>query len=497
MLYDYPVFRKDFRRLLRFMVAALLLQGVLLVLAKSGPLSRAIPLTRDAWFWFPRLQVVVSMLIALVASAHLLAEERENGTDRFLSGLAVSRKRMFQEKIAAGLSIVLLTLLVQFAWGLLIGLAAGVDLWFPRDITQIVVTMTTTSVLAYVIGLPLSMYFRRSIYVILTGMIPSLAVTWMIQVPWSRQAPETAYFLFTLVALGIPIAAPVLGGTFVGRRFPRISGRHGPTLALLAKQTREKAVIYLVLAPVIVFAFLAKEAFFILAGLAFLLFAVVFGVATYTREEKTAGSSVLYHHPASRSRVFWTKFLHGLLPLLIPLLMLAALGIALREWGLIPHSGEYYVAQVGSFVLWVVIAYCCGALFTHACASPIYGTLGGIVGLILAAVLFVYIRILPGTRALEIIQFGAQYVPSTGLFPAGDFPSLSVFLLPLFLVAAGLALSAWRASTDRMLQSGSSFFRFTSVLRLFLFTFAVVIVLTRVGWRDLFYLITHIDLGTG
>jgi hypothetical protein len=61
----------------------------------------------------------------------------------------------------------------------------------------------------------------------------------------------------------------------------------------------------------------------------------------------------------------------------------------------------------------------------------------------------------------------------------------------------GLVLAAWVAARDRTVVAERPFYRQVYMVRLLLFVMAVTLILTRVGWLDLFYLITSIDLGIG
>jgi len=211
---------------------------------------------------------------------------------------------------------------------------------------------------------------------------------------------------------------------------------------------------------------------------------------------------MIYHHPISRSELYWIKFLTGFVIACIPALTIAvSLGphilngiieSAPREMRSISgQSLSLFIQQGGAiFTLLFMLGllpFFCAALITHSIQNPIYAFLESIPALAGVLCVFAYLQFLM-YNLLHVIRW---YDPRPFILP------LPVFSWSLFLLLVGLALAGWRAATDRRLLTGTILARQISVARLFFFTLATVTILVKTGWKDLLYLVTNVNLGIG
>src|SRR5690606_16589914 len=114
----YPLYKKDFMILLKMTLAALALQIVLMYiipeLNKAGQEFWRPYILRQLTVFIPKLQIAINVLIALTASVYWLAEERAGQHILFLKRLSASRHRIWGEKLFAGVSIITLSILIQY-----------------------------------------------------------------------------------------------------------------------------------------------------------------------------------------------------------------------------------------------------------------------------------------------------------------------------------------------------------------------------------------------
>ncbi|HQO36069.1 MAG TPA: hypothetical protein PLG59_15505, partial [bacterium] len=182
----YPVYRKDLRVLSKQAVAALLLQPVLLILISILLKARHI-LDYSAIFrhalsasfvrdFFPKIQIAITALIALAAAAQWSAEERTGQHDRFLRRLAVSRTRVWGEKAAAGLTIVLGVIVIQYLCQS-IALMFGYEIWYLDDPVGLYISVI--GITSYLVGLLLSCLFKQTLHVVLVGLVIEFSGLWL------------------------------------------------------------------------------------------------------------------------------------------------------------------------------------------------------------------------------------------------------------------------------------------------------------------------------
>ncbi|MEW6235919.1 MAG: hypothetical protein AB1656_11070 [Candidatus Omnitrophota bacterium] len=529
---SYAIFRKDFHLLAVMMLGALGMQAAILifvpVMNSLTHLPHGMGLYSDfaVYNWFPKVQVIVGILFALVAAAFWSCEERAGQHDWFLRRLPVSRRRVWGEKTAAGLSVVGLALIINVLW-FYVFLLLGVRIWSTEDhiFAYLLVYMT----IAYFIGLPLSRILSQSIGVILSGMAIMCVVMiigggsqWIddiIKNPYASYQYASHYFSQFLSILTI-----VLGiGWLIAIRYRKINQNIPPRRFwfLVRKQAKET-----ILFSVLILAYLAL---FVMASIAFwqdkqpeflpiaffigLLLSAGLGVNLYSAKEKEGTGCVLYHHPISRSEIYWVKYLYGLaLASVIAILITAAYYLSFLsgnssihlpdtyrfenaggKWGFISYIINYGPARwrlIPYFFLFGLIPYHCGILTVHAVRNSIYAFFETI--LAIAGVLFVcsYLQFFKIIAALFAFQ-------RTSDFSYHLLSSISFFPWILFLMLAALALAGCMAANDRHLLTSGTFKRHIAIARLYFAALAIVVILVKTGWKDLFYLLTNIDIGIG
>ena len=512
MLQAVPVFRKDLRLLSKQMLAALAFQGLLMVviplLAKSsfGGLID-FPRLPHISQWFPKIQLCISAVIALVAAAQWSVEERITRNVLFLQRLAASRLRVWGEKALAAAAILTAIVLLQCLWYAAAQIA-GLKIWDPPyEAVSYIVAVTVT---AYLIGLPLSCRLNHSINVILIGLAIELVAVWLYAFVIRAHWEELGFYILLLAVLGLPTLAAImlvrmrrseLMNRYVPREFQLEAGQSG-VLALTRKQVWENATLYAVV--LVILALLGMllllvsrhtttvdDASFLTPMAVAAMLSVILGTTTYSEADKQGIRCMLYHYPIPRTAIFWTKFVQGLFGAFLLSLLLILLTARFNSRAL-----SFLTREVWTSTAWVVlitlVPYCCGVLVTHGFKRSLYAVMAALPVVILVFVVISYLESLPmGFEAMCASYIG-------GVEPASVLSSLAPrFPWTPFLIVVGLALAGWRAATSPAVLSGSSAYRQIVVIRLLLFVLAVVVLVTKTGLRNLFFLITRIDLGVG
>ncbi|RJP21685.1 MAG: hypothetical protein C4527_23055 [Candidatus Omnitrophota bacterium] len=199
---SFAIFRKDVKLLSGQAIAALAVQAALMILVPvlisllqlmNG--NQPASVTPYKW-WFPQMQIAISVIIAFIAAAYWSAEERDGGHDRFLQRLPVSRMRIRREKTAAGLCIVLAVSLIQLAWYWIFYLW-GVSLWDAGD--PVFTYLFALSIIAYFVGLSLSSVLPNAIAVIIIGVAILFLGSWAFQL-WNKQSLKLFWQIIMVVA---------------------------------------------------------------------------------------------------------------------------------------------------------------------------------------------------------------------------------------------------------------------------------------------------------
>jgi len=513
----YPVYRKDLRVLSKQAVAALLLQPVLLILIPillnarmlafdyAAVLRYALSasLVRDL---FPKIQIGITAIIALVAAAQWSAEERTGQHDRFLRRLAVSRTRVWGEKAAAGLTIVLGVIVIQYLCQS-IALMFGYEIWYLDDPVGLYISVI--GITSYLVGLLLSCLFKQTLHVVLVGLVIELSALWL-RASIGQHAVSIRWpvFLIVFVLVAVPAISMLPGSR--NRVFTLFAGairskreNRSKIRAIVDKQFRENLLMYVIALVLAACGFfmahdgsLTVEGYQIILVMAMLLHLAVLGVCVYNADDKDAVRCMLYHHPISRSTLFWTKFLTGLIPALI---------LAFSILVLVEGTRILQIKHLPGMIVFTsacLLPYLCGLLATCAFRNSLYAALAAIL-LTGRLVSFLDTLLLSYEHAYNVDSGGhfldrKSYLDFLYQFASSNWPLyLFRFNAPSFLLMLGLVLAAWVAVRDRTVFAEGTFYRLMYMTRLLLFVIAVTLILTKVGWLDLFYLITSIDLGIG
>ncbi|MFH1739826.1 MAG: hypothetical protein ABIH23_12515, partial [bacterium] len=179
----YPVFRKDLRLLGKQMIGALAVQillmigAIILITTKNKYVTDLLPMGVDPLQILAKIQIAVSAVVAVVAAAYWWAEERSERNDWFLRQFPITRSRLFGEKTAAGLTVLLI--LVAFQWLFhLIFLSSGYEIWDRSESIGLYICIVTLA--GYLIGLPLSRFLKQSITVVLLGLGIEFLAMWLL-----------------------------------------------------------------------------------------------------------------------------------------------------------------------------------------------------------------------------------------------------------------------------------------------------------------------------
>ena len=362
-----PVFRKDLRALLRpllWFVALRLVYvpTVMLVFFGREQTVRELPEILRVTGW------MFGQLFALVAVAHLQAEERAAGTLVFLRRLPASRARIYGEKALAGLAaLALLWILeaaVQGGARAAVGVLGG-DLSQETSLPGDMGILAAVTITSYLVGVPLSLVARQAVVVVLVG----CALWWTgFGLLLSAQSPVLIGNLGWLAVVVLPIlAAVVVLGVLPDRRLrlPAVASSFARRFGLLWKGLAENGVLTLLSLLFLAVAWAAPpslDALWIQAGAIILVTSL--GAAAYGPTEKHGLHSVLYQHPVPRGRLFWSKAAVAL----VPLLAISA-ATALR-WS---FPGPTPILLVLAFVTY---AYACALLLSLAIERQSTAALG-------------------------------------------------------------------------------------------------------------------------
>lgn len=498
----YPIFRKDFEILIKLTIATLAIQAAIQILYPVFEQIRNLP-HRNVDEWLPRVQVAISVLAGLIAAGYWYAEEREGNHLLFLRRLPASARRIWGEKTAAGLGALAALLAIQTVWSLLI-YSREKGFWGIEGI-KFLLTILSFSLLAYVVGLPLSRYLKQTISVVLTG-IPvvvflcfcffliqttiekSLSSYSLKAMNLTERNPD-AIFLPWFASIAILILAIYFYAILRQSLFAKPRTRIDRLSAVFFQQNRLNQYLTLGVLALLLFRFaiighdfVSEEA----KGLVVLICAIVsiaVGVRTYTTEEKHGLRNVLYYHPVSLSHHYWTRWFCGACLTSIPILCVISYLFVGNIAGTPDGQPILHPVMILLYGLFAgLIPFACAALVTHAARNPLYAFFESV------AAMFVLVLFFFGWYWSELI-FRIDLVSKI----IGEWqPIMLIIALPL-----GLALAGWRAATDREFLTGGEAYRQIYIGRLFFFLLAFLLIVFKTGWKDLFFLVTGFDIGMG
>jgi ABC-type transport system involved in multi-copper enzyme maturation permease subunit len=471
-----PVFRKDFRILLKPLGWFVVLQGVYaagaLVFFGAGERFRTMSEVLVVTGW------MFGQLYAFVAAAHFLAEERSDGTLVFLKRLAATRTRLYGEKVAAGFAALALLWALQAIFLALVGPTGALMPDVVRgDEFGAAITMTSTMGIlvgsgasAYLVGLPISMIARQSVVVVLGG----FAVWWLgfglvLSGASMLGTLEMAWLIPLLVAplVGIPMVLASPGRRFALLRRSASFAPAGRPWGLVWKGVVESAPL-LALSVVFVGATLlaSTETFVTMVGAGILISAL--GAAAYTPGEKHGLHSVLYHHPVPRGHLFWAKVAVASLPVLA---ITAAVALDGYVSGALAGPGR--AAHLTPMLL-LIVAF---GVFAYGCSMLVALAIHRQSTAVLAAQCLV-----AGVAALPV-ALAVLLQPRSGLtFDAWMDASLRAASPATVVLAAGCLAAAWWMATNREALAAPAAVRVKWTGGLFAVALVVAAVVGAASW---------------
>ena len=504
----YGIFRKEIKVLLEHVIGAFAIQILLIVLITYITKSfysvnhqnvREYILPQD---WMPKVQLAINAIIALVAAGFLWAEETAGDHHRFLSRLPVSRLQMFTEKVLAGLCIITCATALQYAF-YAIWISWGIQIWDLNDPTLLY--MITVSLSAYIIGIAISIHVKQILAVILGGLAVVYSLQFYFMAMQDRPTQELVFYYLLFVSV---IFLFISMYAFHLRNRWNAYSKFVWMPPLLYKQQRFQNAILLFSLILIVFVEInpfrsTGEEFqtyqFLLLGNAFrwraacfllALMALLCGLTTYSQYEKDGIRSVLYHHPISLHRLYWSKFSYGL-----AVAAVCSLGLSIIVSHMVKESSAYYLAAIVAFLSGLFL-YTIAVVCTHLVKSQVSAFLYCIP---VGAITMLFMAYFSGYNLDSMANL--TWINSTLLIRSlidydqhlMDIRGSDVVKSVLWII--GFALIGWRIATDRTVLTGSGWYRAGYFCRLYLFMQSIIIILLFTGFRDLLYLITGVDLG--
>jgi len=488
-----PVFWKDVRSLLKPLTAFLMLQAVY----GTGVLVAARFLDGD-WLPFTAVgevtvltAIAFSQIFGLVAAGYVFAEEDTAGTHVFLHRLATSRARIITEKLAAGVAVLLLMILIQSSlhvialpfgglWGVEspLGILDEAMSWITSP-AVVAVTLLVACFGSYAIGVLVSLITRQTLVIVVVsyaietviygfGMMAvddRLFVTW--DVAWMNFAVYAPLLLLPLL-----IAAPGSRFRIPGAASLLAPGRT-PISGLLWKSITENSALQVLSLTFLVASIvtpLEPDATLVSAGALLLLLAL--GTASYSSVEKQGLDCVLYQHPVPRGQLFLAKTGAAALPVLA-----VAAGVLLFLEG-------QRTLWFGATLAESAFAYTCAVLMTLTFESAV-------IALLAAASVTVTTLLLPlgllsfFSRVADInfVSGGAEARLRASVPGADPVLIFFGFAVPTTLLAIGCLWAARRMATDPAVLTGSPPFRLKWFASHYAIVVAVAFLVTLVWWR--------------
>lgn len=527
LMQRYGIFTKDIKILLWMMLVVFgiqflvmfLLPPLFFILNQLDIIRFGIPFK----YWFPKVQVSMSIILALIAAGHWWAEERGGGTTDFLYRLPISKMQLWVEKTLAGFTCIVIVIFIQCLWYALLcyfGYYFFINIDGPLD--EFFYILFNVTVYAFIVGLPISYRIDHTIGVIVIGLamfMPGVWIASMIQdgslIDMKDQSllgmiNGLSYFMSVLPML-LLICMPILLYIYYSWKYTKPNPKNSkPFWVLVQKQYREMrgyfiaAVLLLILSIVSIF-----SSSLLITGIMWctiMVASLLTGIATYTNEEKGGLNSLLYHHPIPLTHVYWSKILPslGIAIVLAAAFVITFLAILFTDDNSIAKYfyfkkpsdvSSIYPLTLMEFYLPVcmlmfftgLLPFAVGVLMSHIVPNTVYAFIESVPFVIGATVCFIYLQFADEGYVLEMMM----NLSEQKVMPIPTVP-LVVILLSLLLM-----LAAWRTATDRRLLTSSILQRQFYVARLYLLVIALTILAFKVGYWDTLYLVTGIDLGIG
>ena len=491
----FPVFWKDVRSLLKPMGAFLALQAVY-----TGGFLLVFRYFDGVWPPFTAFgevtllaAVALGQIFGLVAAGYVFAEEKTSGTDVFLRRLPASRTRITLEKLAAGLTVLTLLLLIQVALHVM-ALPWG-GLWpteFPLGILDEFMSwmVTPAAVIAslivyyfgsYVVGVLVSLFTPQALVIVVVGYGIETVVY-----GFAMMGVDDGLFIsWEMALLNLIMYAPLILVPLLvivpGSRF-RIPGAasllapgRAPVLGLVWKSVTENSALQVLSLAFLLGALISPlDLDSTLVGGGALLLLVALGTASYSPVEKRGLDCVLYQHPVPRHHLFLAKTGAAALPVLA----VAA--------GVLVFWGQRAPTEVVTVLAYSAFAYACAVLMTLTFERSVIALLAT-VSLVISTLLLPFgaLAFLDSVADLDVGMRGVRvrFWPDgvSGAATAVEYLGLAV---PSMLLAAGCMWAAWRMATDPAVLTGSPRYRLRASGRLYAAVAAVSFVVTILWWSE-------------
>lgn len=494
----YPIFRKDFAILLKLTVAALIVQAAIMV---GYP---PIALMMDCRLgnlddWFPQVQMAIGVLVALVAAGYWFAEERMGGNLCFLQRLPVSSRRIFTEKTMAGIGILLVLWLCQVAWCM--QFYSTSKSFMSSSGLVFTFSLLVVSLYAYGLGLPLSRYLKQTISVVLIGILAVVVLSVFLLILWEifhealkaiflgkyEELNVVLYILFATPLILIVYGSAIFRQTLFWKprsHFDYLSQIYFSQNRLC--QWLIHGVLILACFRIILINESNLISLVILVSSICAVVSIAIGASTYTNEEKHGLKNVLFYQPIHLGELYWVRWLCGLCLALIPVLCFTLYLLFQPNNPFTHHLKIRPFTILFSTLLFGLIPFACGAFVTHAIRNTLYAFFESIAAYAISLSLVFYSI---NNLSIWFSEYSGEMFWNDMSFDFVGFFKVSLFLF------AGFALAGWRTVTDRELLTRGTWYRQLYVGRLFLFVLVVTFVFVKTGWKDLFFLVTGIDIG--
>jgi len=491
-----PVFWKDVRSLMKPLAAFLVLQAVWVV-----------GLLLIFWYWersWPPISALgeVMVLIAigfgqifgLVAAGYVFAEEVTAGTDVFLSRLPASRARITAEKLAAGMAVISLLVLIQAAfhlmalpWGglwsggvSLIGITQEVMGWMVSPAT-VAATLLIFGFASYLIGVLISLVTKQALVIVVVGYALEIITYGFFMVGMEDQLFVSWGVAWQALIVYAPLMLVPLLVAMPGSRF-RIPGfaallspGRRPGAGLVWKSVTENSTLQMLSLVFLLGAWVVPidvDPSLVTTGALLLL--VALGTASYAPVEKEGLDCVLYQHPVPRSHLFWAKIGAALLPIF------AVAAGTMAFWSRQTPLDVFTVLAYSGF------AYACGVLMTLTFERPVIALLAT-VSLVITTLLtpLGLIEFMADVADVDITGAGVSVLIRPNAATGGEWSvALLGLTIPAMLLAAGSLWAARRMATNPAVLTGTPGSRLRSFAGLYAVVVAVTFAVTLLSWRQ-------------
>jgi len=434
-----------------------------------------------------------------VAGGYVFAEEREAGTDVFLSRLPVSQARITAEKLAAGLAVLTILWLIHAALHVIalpfgglwsgepspVGIIEEAMSWITSP-TTVAGTLVVFSFGSYLVGVLVSLVTKQPLVVvvvgyaiesiiygfIMMGVDDALWVTW--DMAWLNLVVYVPLMLVPLL-----VAAP--GSRFrIPGAVTLLSPGRAPVGGLVWKSITENSTLQMLSLVFLLGEFIVPSGIdpaLVIGGALLLL--VALGTASYSPVEKQGLDCLLYQHPVPRNQLFWAKTGAAVVPIL------AVAAGTLVSWSrLMPPD-------IATVLAYSCFAYSCAVLMTLTLERPVIALLAAVSLVVMSLLIpILLIEFMANVANLDLADLditvdGISVLIRQSGVPVAEWPVVFLGLaIPAILMAAGSLWIAWRMANSPAVLTETPAYRFSFVARNYTLLLAVSYAVTLLSWRE-------------